>query len=147
MPLWMKRGEPAKAGSQKEVMMEMRYETVWIVRPDAGEDLVKGIIQKASTAVQAGGGKVNRVDEWGRRRLAYPIRKKHEGFYVIMDYVSPAEASKELERSLKYNEDVLRYQTVRVTENKAALKAAEAKKAADAKKAEAAAAKGGPAND
>lgn len=116
--------------------MERHYETVWIVRSDAGEDTVKGIIQKASAAVQAGGGKVNRVDEWGRRRLAYSINKKHEGFYVVMDYMSGAEASKELERSLKFNEDVLRYQTVVITKaQEAAKKAAEEKKAALEKKA------------
>lgn len=94
------------------------YETVCIVRPEATEEAVKAIIQKAEASIGAGGGKVNRVEEWGRRKLAYHIRKKSEGYYFICDYSSPAEASRELERTLRLNEDVLRYQTVKVEERK-----------------------------
>ncbi len=97
-----------------------RYETVCIVKPDVGDEIVKGVIQKASTAAEADGGKVVKVDEWGRKRLAYPIGKKNEGFYFVIEYNCSAEASKEVGRLLKLNEDVLRYQTIRLDEEEPA---------------------------
>ncbi|TAN60361.1 30S ribosomal protein S6 [bacterium] len=90
------------------------YETVGIIRSDAGDDIVKAIIQKAKNAVEGGGGKIEKLDEWGRRKFAYPINKKNEGFYFVITYTSSPLASKELERGLKFNEDVVRYQTVRL---------------------------------
>jgi small subunit ribosomal protein S6 len=95
--------------------MGTRYETVCIVRPDAGDDLIKAVIKKATATIEGGGGRLLKLDEWGRRRLAYTIRKRHEGYYFVMDYESSPEASKEIERQMRLNEDVLRYQTVRVT--------------------------------
>lgn len=100
--------------------MEKHYETVCIVRTDIGEEAIKAAIQKSKTAVEGLGGRIDRVDEWGRRKLAYPIQKKNEGFYFVMNYFSKPEASKELERLLKYNEDVIRYQTVRLESFEAA---------------------------
>ncbi|MBW7957389.1 MAG: 30S ribosomal protein S6 [Deltaproteobacteria bacterium] len=121
-----------------------RYETVCIVRPDIAEDAIKGIIQKASSSLEGAGGTVVRVDEWGRRKLAYPIQKKGEGYYFVLEYTSSPAASKEVERLFKLNEDVLRYQTVRII----ATKKAEEKTAAEAPAAatEAAPAEGGQAN-
>lgn len=97
-----------------------RYETVCIVKPDVGDEIVKGVIQKASAAAETDGGKVVKVDEWGRKRLAYPIGKKNEGFYFVIEYNCSAEASKEVGRLLKLNEDVLRYQTIRLEEEEPA---------------------------
>ena len=103
--------------------MERRYETICIIKSDMGDTAIAEIVKKASTSIETGAGKVNILDEWGRRRLAYPIEKKHEGFYVLFDYTSTAEVSKELERSFRLNESVIRYQTVRL-EGKAADRAA-----------------------
>jgi small subunit ribosomal protein S6 len=100
--------------------VERRYETICIIKPDLGDETIKGIIAKASDSLKGGGGQVNKVDEWGRRRLAYPIQKKNEGYYVLFDYLSSGDASKELERILKLNEDVVRYQTVRFEGNEPA---------------------------
>jgi len=97
-------------------MNSNRYETVCIVKPDVGDEIVKGIIQKISAAVEADNGKVVKVDEWGRKRLAYPIQKKNEGFYFVIEFNCTAETSRELGRLLKLNEDVLRYQTIRLDE-------------------------------
>ncbi len=112
MPLLKARGEPVLSGNQKEGKMERHYETVCIVKPDIGEDAIKGIITRATSVVEDNDGKDVLVDEWGRRKLAYPIQKKNEGFYFVITYTSPPPANKELERILKLNEDVLRYQTV-----------------------------------
>jgi len=97
-----------------------RYETVCVVRPDIAEDAIKGIIQKATSSLEGAGGIIARVDEWGRRKLAYPIQKKGEGYYFVLDYTSSPEASKEVERLMKLNEDVLRYQTIKVIATKQA---------------------------
>lgn len=102
-----------------------RYETVCIVKPDVGDEVVKGIIQKASAAAEANGGKVVKVDEWGRKRLAYPIGKKNEGFYFVMEYNCAPEAGKEVGRLLGLNEDVLRHQTIRLDEEEPKKAAAE----------------------
>ncbi len=98
--------------------MQRKYETVCIVRPDAGEDIVKGVIQKAKSALEAGAGTLERLDEWGRRRLAYQIAKKHDGHYFVLHYACEPAVSKEVERGLKLNEDVLRYQTIVIVEKK-----------------------------
>ncbi|MBI5970768.1 MAG: 30S ribosomal protein S6 [Deltaproteobacteria bacterium] len=94
--------------------MQRKYETVCIVRPDAGDEIVKGVIQKAKSVLEAGAGTLERLDEWGRRRLAYQIAKKHEGHYFVMHYACEPAVSKEVERLLKLNEDVLRYQTIHI---------------------------------
>ncbi|MBI5563222.1 MAG: 30S ribosomal protein S6 [Deltaproteobacteria bacterium] len=104
--------------------MEKHYETVCIVKPDVGEDVTKGVVKKATDALEAGKGKLNKLDEWGRRRLAYPIAKKSEGYYFVMDYTSVPAVSKEIERLLKLNENVIRLQTVAIIETKASVKAA-----------------------
>ena len=116
-----------------------RYETVCIVRPDVGDDVIKGVIAKSSELAASEGGEVLKLDEWGRRRLAYPIMKKNEGYYFVLTYSSLPEVSKELERTLRLNEDVLRYQTVKLKETavvtpaevKAVVTPAEVKKEAE----------------
>ncbi len=130
-----------------------RYETVCIVRPDVAEDVIKGIIQKATSSLEGTGATVTKVDEWGRRKLAYPIQKKSDGYYFVLDYNSSPAASKEVERILGLNEDVLRQQTVRIITTKkmekakadAEARAAKAKAKAEAKAGAAAKAEGGQA--
>ena len=112
--------------------MERRYETICIIKSELGDDAIQEIVKKASASIEDGAGSINMLDEWGRRRLSYPIQKKHEGFYVLFDYTSTAEVSKSLERAFRLNESVIRYQTVRL-EGKAAVRAA-AKQAALAAK-------------
>jgi small subunit ribosomal protein S6 len=109
--------------------MERHYETICIIKSDIGEAAVQEIVKKATASLEKGDAEVCKVDEWGRRRLAYPIEKKHEGFYVLFDYTSTPGVNKELERSFRLNEDVMRYQTVRI-EVKAAAKAASEEDAA-----------------
>ena len=93
--------------------MNNNYEVVFIVRPDAADDAIKGIIQKVKEAVEGLNGRVNRVDEWGKRKMAFQIKKYSEGYYIFVDISSPPPASKEVERILRLNEDVIRYQTVK----------------------------------
>jgi len=98
--------------------MERHYETICIVKPDVSEEVTKGIIQKLTAVIEEGKGKLNNIDEWGRRRLGYPIEKKQDGYYFVMDYTSVPAVSKEIERLMRLNEDVLRCQTISIIATK-----------------------------
>lgn len=91
------------------------YETIFIVRPDRGEE-VKEFIDKFKKIIQDLGAEVNEVEEWGGRELAYPIRKQRRGYYVLMRHRATTSAVNELERNIKLNESILRFLTVRLDE-------------------------------
>jgi small subunit ribosomal protein S6 len=90
------------------------YELTFIVSPEVEEEALEGTMDQVKQFVVAGGGQVTNVDIWGRRRLAYPIRKHLEGYYAVMQTQIPREALPELERNLKLSEDVIRYLLVRL---------------------------------
>ncbi len=119
------------------------YETLGIVNPDLAPEAVQEIIQKTTSIIEGGGGSIYKVDEWGRRKLAYPIMKKNDGYYFLSVFSSPVAAKNEVERILKLNEDVFRYQTIVLSESDIELVknsiAAEAVLAEEAEKAAAAA--------
>jgi len=91
------------------------YELLFAVRPDAGEDTVKGVIQRVKELVEGSKGQVIKTEDWGKRKVAYPLHKYPEGHYVLVNLTGPPALPKEIERVLKTNEDVLRCQTVKVT--------------------------------
>jgi small subunit ribosomal protein S6 len=84
------------------------YELVCIVHPDLDENAFKGVVEKVSTWVTEAGGTVDKLDVWGRRRMAYIIRKQREGQYVVLNISLPATAAAELERNLRFQESILR---------------------------------------
>ena len=90
-----------------------QYEVMYVIDAGIDETTRTNLINRMSERVTQNGGKVDRVDEWGKRRLAYPINYKTEGYYVLMYITAPSELPRELERRLKINENVLRYLTVR----------------------------------
>ncbi len=96
--------------------MERHYETIWIVKTELGAPGIKEIQEKAAAAITGGKGNVNKVDEWGVRRFAYPIQKKNEGYYTLIDFNALPATVVEMEKIFKFNEDVVRYQTVRLDE-------------------------------
>lgn len=77
---------------------------------------MKEFIDRFKKVIEGQSGTVAHVDEWGLRELAYRIEKQSKGFYVLLQYQSPAHAVQELERNLKLTDDILRYLTVRVEE-------------------------------
>lgn len=93
--------------------MSSKYEVVFIVRPDAGEDIIKGIVQKAKEIVESLHGEVVKIEEWGKRRMAYHIKKYSEGYYVFMNISANPEISKEMDRILSLHEDVIRHQIIK----------------------------------
>ena len=88
------------------------YELVCIVQPELDETAFKGVIERVSNWVKEAGGNVDKVDIWGRRRLAYQIRKQREGQYVLLNLSLDPKSTSELERNIRYLETVLRHMLV-----------------------------------
>ncbi len=86
-----------------------QYELMCIFEPDLDETALNGMIEKIKGWVAERGGSIEKVDVWGRRKLAYPIRKKNEGQYVLFNLKLAPSATAELERTLRYQEAVMRH--------------------------------------
>ncbi len=89
------------------------YEMMVILDPDIEERTVAPSLDKYLTVVKTGGGTVDNVDIWGRRRLAYEIAKKSEGIYAVIDFTAEPAVTQELDRQLNLNESVLRTKVIR----------------------------------
>jgi small subunit ribosomal protein S6 len=88
--------------------MTMRhYEIVFMVHPDQSEQ-VPGMIQRYTDLITAAEGTIHRLEDWGRRQLAYPINKLHKAHYVLMNVEAPQSVIDELETSFRYNDVVIR---------------------------------------
>ena len=83
------------------------YEIVFMVHPDQSEQ-VPAMIEKYSGILTQDGGSITRLEDWGRRQLAYPINKLHKAHYVLMNVEAPTEVISELETTFRYNDAVLR---------------------------------------
>ncbi len=92
------------------------YETVFIARQDLGDAQVKAITEAAEQVIKDGKGKVLKTESWGLRTLAYKINKNKKGHYVLIESDSPAPAVIEMERTLRLNEEVVRYMTIKLDE-------------------------------
>lgn len=90
-----------------------KYESLYVIVPDLNEEDNASIINKFSGIVTANGGEIEKIDEWGKRRLAYPIDYKTEGYYVLMVFDAPVDVPLELERNLKNDESIMRYKVIR----------------------------------
>jgi len=88
-----------------------------ILEPSLEESQVQAIVNRSTELLQAGGGAVNRVDKWGKRRFAYELKKRQEGYYVLLDVSSEPEPMDELHRVLTLADDVLRHKIVRIPEH------------------------------
>ena len=91
------------------------YEMVFIVHPDQSEQ-VPAMIERYRTMVTGRSGKLHRLEDWGRRQLAYPIQKLHKAHYVLMNIECDDETLNELEHAFRFNDAVLRHLTVRMDE-------------------------------
>jgi small subunit ribosomal protein S6 len=90
-----------------------RYELMVILDPDLEERTVQPSLDQLLGVVRQGGGSVEKIDVWGRRRLAYEINKKTEGIYAVVDVTAEPDDVAELDRQLRLNEAVLRTKVVR----------------------------------
>ena len=100
-----------------------RYELTYIIDTALEETARKELIEKVSALIAANGGEVEKVDEtWGKRRLAYAIDYKTEGWYVLVTFKAPAELPRELERNLEIYDSVIRYLVVKLVEKRSNVK-------------------------
>ena len=88
------------------------YEIVFIVHPDQSEQ-VPAMIERYRNTVTSRAGQIHRLEDWGRRQLAYPIQKVHKAHYVLMNIECDDETLNELETAFKFNDAVLRHLTIR----------------------------------
>src|SRR5919108_3334185 len=90
------------------------YEHVFLARQDLTQQQVDDLVQHYKGVVEANGGKVGRVENWGLKSLTYRIKKNRKAYYTLMDLDAPAKALNEMERQQSLSEDVLRFLTVKV---------------------------------
>ena len=106
----------------EEVKVMNKYELVYIIDPAVEEDPRKELIARVNELIAQNQGEVAKVDEWGKRRLAYAIDYKTEGYYVLVNFSSAAELPREIERNLGNIDSVIRYQIVRVLDKRSNVK-------------------------
>ena len=108
------------------------YEIVFLVHPDQSEQ-VSGMIERYTASIEAGAGKVHRLEDWGRRQLAYPINKIHKAHYILMNIECGQDVLYELNSTFRYNDAVLRSLVIRrdeaITAESPIMKAENAEKA------------------
>jgi len=93
-----------------------KYEVIYILDARVEDEPRKELIDRFSGLITANGGTLDKIDEWGKRRLAYPIDFQNEGYYVLMHMTAAPEFPRELERNFEISEQVIRYLCVRIEE-------------------------------
>ncbi len=93
------------------------YETIYILNPDTANDMVGEVNDKVKGLIEERGGKILKVDNWGKRRLSYEIAKQRKGIYLYWQYLGNPAIVSEFERNMRMLDSVLRYLTVRIDED------------------------------
>lgn len=93
-----------------------RYETVFIARPDLPDDVIDELIERWGKIITDMKGIVVAVEKWGKRKLAYPISKERKGYYILMDFVGDSAVVTELEKKMKFDDNVLKYLSTKKSE-------------------------------
>jgi small subunit ribosomal protein S6 len=120
-----------------------RYETIFISHPDLSDEDLDQLTQRMTQIILDRKGEVIQVQQWGKKRLAYKVRKQLRGYYTLLDYASEPDAVAELERVMRLDEKVLKYLTVKLSDRvepeevRQALSESEEESAADQRKEEA----------
>lgn len=89
------------------------YEALYIIDPELETDAIKQMVDKFKGVIEEKGGSVQGIDEWGKKRLAYPINHRREGYYVLMNFSSNPDAARDLERVFKITGGLMRYLIVK----------------------------------
>jgi small subunit ribosomal protein S6 len=110
------------------------YEIVFLVHPDQN-DQVAGMIERYKGEIEKSGGKIHRLENWGRRQLAYPIQKLHKAIYVLMNVEAEQEVIDSIENAFRYNDSILRNLIIRtngpITEQSPMMKARDDRRSHD----------------
>lgn len=88
------------------------YEVIFIVHPDLDENALKGVVERVQGWITDSGGSIVKLDQWGKRRMAYSIRKQREGQYIFIEAQFAPGYSAELERNLRFLEPVMRFSII-----------------------------------
>ena len=99
-----------------------KYELVYIIAPDVDEEGRKALHERVNDLIVRDGGEVTKVEDWGKRRLAYAIDYKTEGWYCLVNFNGDGEMPREIERNLGIIDQVIRYQVIRVLEKRSNVK-------------------------
>ncbi len=91
------------------------YEIVIIVDSSLDDQVINGAVERTAAAVKSTGGTVNRIERWGRRKLAFEIAKKKEGYYAVLDTTAASDQVAEIERQLHLMDELLRHKIVKVS--------------------------------
>src|SRR5499426_2616411 len=107
-----------RLGSARDMAGRKReYETIYILRPDSTSDVIAQVNQKVRGVIEAGGGILLKIDNWGKRKLAYEVKKQLKGIYLFFSYLGTAGLLEEVERNLRLTDSVIRYYSVKIAEN------------------------------
>ena len=93
------------------------YETLYIVNPELDDENHKAVVDKFKDLIEKEKGVIVKLEEWGKQRLAYQVKKFDQGAYVLMDYCGGPGVTAELERDLKLDDRILKYQTVKLADD------------------------------
>jgi small subunit ribosomal protein S6 len=99
-----------------------KYELVYIITPDVDEEGRKALNERVNELIARNGGEVTKVEDWGKRRLAYAIDYKTEGWYVLVTLKAPAELPREVQRNLRNMDSIIRYLVVKLEEKRSNVK-------------------------
>ena len=96
-----------------ELPQELDENTIYIINPNVDAEGIKGLVEKFNALIESEGGKVVETNEWGMKKLAYPIKKFTQGYYVLVNFEAKAEFVDELERIYKITDNVIKFITIR----------------------------------
>ena len=99
-----------------------KYELIYVIDTAMEESARNELIARFNGMIEENAGKVEKVEEWGKRRLAYTVNYKNEGYYVLVNFTANPELPREIERVMQINESILRYLTVKVEEKRSNVK-------------------------
>ncbi len=94
-----------------------QFETLLLFSPELSADSREGLLKNIVDIIERESGKIEKIDQWGMRDLAYPVKKQMRGFYVLLVYEGPARLVAELERNLRITEGIYKFLTVRLDED------------------------------
>ena len=107
-----------RIGSARDMAGRKReYETIYILRPDSTSDVIAQVNQKVRGVIEAGGGNLLKIDNWGKRKLAYEVKKQLKGIYLYWQFLGTSGVVEEIERNLRMLDSVIRYYSVKIAEN------------------------------
>lgn len=102
---------------QDEPGTQREFETIFILRPDTNQDGIQLVNTRVRSVIETMGGKLLKLDNWGKRKLAYEVKKQLKGIYLYWQYLGSAGVVEEIERNLRMLDTVIRYYTVKVDED------------------------------